>query len=358
MKILFAIQGTGNGHLSRAHAIYPELMKYAEVDILISGYQSEINQPFPVKYRRTGLSFIFGKKGGIDFGATLKRFRPLRLIKDIFSLPVTNYDLVVNDFEPVSAWAAKLRGIPCMSLSHQFAVRHPEAPEPMKGSLIGKLVLRYYAPVKAGYGFHFERYGADIFPPVIRKEIQDQVSTTGNYYTVYLPAYDDNALISFLSRFKNISFQVFSKHNKEAFQFEQISIQPIENSSFVQSLANCRGALMGAGFEGPAEALYLQKKLMVIPMKGQYEQQCNAAALEALGVPAVPQLNARTYKRMHQWIEKEQRVKVAYPKDTAAVAVAKLITDFKNNAARTRLVSVPPVFQKQHRLTPRHESQK
>ena len=67
MKILYAIQGTGNGHLSRAKDIIPALEMRAQVDILVSGQQADITLPFEVKYRFKGLSFIFGKKGGIDF---------------------------------------------------------------------------------------------------------------------------------------------------------------------------------------------------------------------------------------------------------------------------------------------------
>ena len=40
MKILYGIQGTGNGHLSRAEEIVPILKKMAHVDVLISGNQS------------------------------------------------------------------------------------------------------------------------------------------------------------------------------------------------------------------------------------------------------------------------------------------------------------------------------
>ena len=65
MKILFAIQGTGNGHLSRARDVYPALSKYGDVDVLISGIQAEVDVPFPVKYRMYGMSFIFGKHGGV-----------------------------------------------------------------------------------------------------------------------------------------------------------------------------------------------------------------------------------------------------------------------------------------------------
>ncbi|NDC42475.1 MAG: glycosyl transferase, partial [Chitinophagia bacterium] len=46
MKILFAIQGTGNGHLSRARDVYPELLKYGETDVLISGIQADVTLPY------------------------------------------------------------------------------------------------------------------------------------------------------------------------------------------------------------------------------------------------------------------------------------------------------------------------
>lgn len=61
MRILYAIQGTGNGHVCRAEDIVPLLMKKGEVDVLISGTQADVQLPFPIKYRFEGLSFIFGK---------------------------------------------------------------------------------------------------------------------------------------------------------------------------------------------------------------------------------------------------------------------------------------------------------
>ena len=128
MKILYAIQGTGNGHASRAIEIVPFLQKRAEVDILISGIQCELKFPFEVKHKYYGLSFIFGKKGGVDIVETLKKSKLKNLWKEIKSVPVEDYDLVINDFEPVSDWACKLRGIPMISLSHQNAVLDNNAP--------------------------------------------------------------------------------------------------------------------------------------------------------------------------------------------------------------------------------------
>jgi uncharacterized protein (TIGR00661 family) len=121
MRILYAIQATGNGHLSRAHEILPHLYKIGQTDILLSGTQAEIQLNHPIKYRLKGLSFTFGKNGGVDIWNTYNEASILRLFKEYESLPVENYDLIINDFEPISAWAGLLKNIPCVSLSHQAA---------------------------------------------------------------------------------------------------------------------------------------------------------------------------------------------------------------------------------------------
>jgi hypothetical protein len=81
MKILYAIQGTGNGHISRALEIIPILKKKAQVDVLVSASQWELSLPFPIDYKFEGLGFIFGKKGGVDLLKTYLRLDTLRLIK-------------------------------------------------------------------------------------------------------------------------------------------------------------------------------------------------------------------------------------------------------------------------------------
>lgn len=59
MKVLYAIQGTGNGHLSKARDIVPALQKRnIELDILVSGTQADISIPYPIKYQLNGWSFI------------------------------------------------------------------------------------------------------------------------------------------------------------------------------------------------------------------------------------------------------------------------------------------------------------
>lgn len=142
MKILYAIQGTGNGHISRARDIVPVLMKNHEVDLLISGTQADVELPYPVKYRFKGLSFVFGKNGGINLPETYRKNYIKSLLSEINSLPVENYELVINDFEPVSAWACQIRNIRCIAVSHQAAVASKKSPQPSQPDIIGRAIIK------------------------------------------------------------------------------------------------------------------------------------------------------------------------------------------------------------------------
>lgn len=319
MKILYAIQGTGNGHLSRARDIIPILKKKGEVDLLVSGTQADISLPYDVKYKLKGVSFIFGKKGGVDLLQTFKKLDTKSFWEEVKTLPVHEYDLIINDFEPISAWAAKLNNIPCIGLSHQSAVLRKEAPRPSRKDWKGEFILKSYAPTKISYGFHFQKYDDYTFTPVIRQQVRDQGVEDLGHYTVYLPSYSDEKLIKKLSHFKGIQWHVFSKHSKNEYQTKNITIKPIDNEEFIQSMATCKGVFCGAGFETPAEALFLGKKLLVIPMKNQYEQHCNAAALKTMGVPVLKNLKEKRFKKIKEWLKSNESVPVNYPNNTGAV---------------------------------------
>ena len=319
MKVLYAIQGTGNGHLSRAIEIVPLLRKRVQVDVLVSGIQGDIELPFDVKYRYHGFSFIFGKKGGINYKETFRQNNILRLLKEIKKCPVQDYDLVINDFEPVSAWAAHSKGVNCIGLSHQSALLSKKVPQTTQKNRLGQLILKYYAPSIQNFGFHFQKYDSGIYLPVIRQSIRQAQSKQKDYYVVYLPSYDDQHIIDVLSQFKNIEWKVFSKHSSRAYTTKSFSVKPIETKSFEKNLVRCKGVICGAGFETPAEALYLNKKLMVIPMKGQFEQHMNAAALKKMGVEVLPYLDKKHTSQIQQWLASDSSITVNYSDHTQEI---------------------------------------
>ncbi|MDO3640686.1 glycosyltransferase family protein [Mucilaginibacter sp. L3T2-6] len=317
MKILFAIQGTGNGHISRAREVVPLLQQYGEVDLLVSGTEAEVTLSQPLKYKFHGFSFVFGKNGGVDNWATFKLMNLPQLIKDIRHLPLKQYDLIINDFEPVSAWACKLQKIPSVSLSHQCSFISKKTPRPASWSF-AEWLFKYYSPTTYHIGFHFERYDDFIHTPVIRSEIRNLKTSNLGHYTVYLPAYDDKLLVRELKK-TNKRWQIFSKRQKTHYIEGNVEVFPVNNLDFNSSLASCEGLLTGGGFEGPAEALFLQKKVMMIPMKGQYEQQCNALAASRLGVPVVHEIDERFIYHLNNWINDDKQVLVNFPDETAQI---------------------------------------
>jgi len=333
MKILYAIQGTGNGHITVAKETIPLLKKRGEVDILISGCQVDVDLPYEIKYRLNGLSFVFGKNGGIDYFETYKKSRIKQLFKEIQQLPVEEYDLIFSDFEPVSAWACYLKNKTCVGFSHQAAVVAKNSPKPSKKDLIGKAVLKYYAPSKTRYGFHYLLYDKNIFTPVIRSEIRNIKPSNNGHYTVYLPAFSDRRIIKLLSAFPSIKWEIFSKHSENVYETENNIIKPVNSDGFIKSIASAEGVLCGAGFQTPAEVLFLKKKLIVIPMKGQYEQQCNAVALQMLGVPVLKNLKLKQYQKIKQWIGDDQKVLLAFPDETEEILDLIIEKHYTNAAA-------------------------
>ena len=324
MKMLYAIQGTGNGHLSRAVDIIPKLRQYGELDLFVSGAQAEIPLPYPVKYRSKGLSFYFGKSGGINFYKTFQRNSSKDVVKEINQFPVEKYDLIINDFEPISAWAARKKEVPIIGLSHQSALLSKKAPKPKVIDPFGEWLLRNYAPVDKYVGFHFKEYDKNIFTPVVRSAIKNVKRKDKGHYTVYLPAYDDKKLVALFMKFPSVRWHIFSKHTRQPYHLGKISVYPVSGDDFVASVVSSTGVLCGAGFETPAEVLYLNKKLLVVPMKGQYEQKCNAVALKKLGVPVLKKIKKKNLRRIEKWLDSDDRITIAYP-DVAGKAVERLM---------------------------------
>ncbi len=103
-------------------------------------------------------------------------------------------------------------------------------------------------------------------------------------------------------------FEIFSKDISQSQKEYNLNWKPISNAAFANILLHCKGLITGAGFENPAEALFLDKPMMVIPIKGQYEQYCNAAALEAFGVLVIPRLDIHFNLIFTKWAKKRSLI--------------------------------------------------
>ena len=87
-----------------------------------------------------------------------------------------------------------------------------------------------------------------------------------------------------------------------------------------------------------AEALYMGKKLLVMPMQGQFEQQCNAAALEKMGVRVIKCLHKNNIPLVREWIESNERVTVNYPDITESIVSNVIGKHILNQSCNLKLI--------------------
>ena len=319
MKILYSVQATGNGHISRAHQLYPYLCELGSVDILLSGSNATLQMDIPVKYNARGISLFYSQCGGLDYLQTWKSFKFSRVIKEAKDLPVEKYDLVINDFDHITARACKNKKIPSVQFGHQGSFMSASTPRPKTKSYMGEWILKNYAPATHYVGLHFDRYDEFIFPPVIKEISLKATPKDHGHITVYLPSYDKVCLETIFRKVAPLEIHWFVKDINEPFIDGNIHYFPVNQKYFNESLIHCHGLITGGGFETPAEALYLGKKLMTIPIKGQYEQECNAAALEKMGITKINKLDQSTESTFLHWLQvpgKEIKIEANNIKET------------------------------------------
>lgn len=304
MKILYSVQATGNGHISRAHQLYPHFAQLGKVDIMLSGSNATLPMNIPVKYRSQGMSLFYTQCGGLDYLKTWNAFSYKKIKQDIKDLPVEQYDLVINDFDYVTARACKEKNVASVQFGHQGSFMSDKTPRPKHKNFFGELVLQRYAPATHYVGLHFERYDSFIFPPVIKDVFLEATPQDHGHITVYLPAYEQVCIKKVLESIAPREVHWFLPDIKEPTTIGNITYFPVHQRYFNESLIHCHGLVTGGGFETPAEAIYLGKKLITIPIDGQYEQQCNATAIEKLGVTKMSFLNEKTKPIFYNWLDK------------------------------------------------------
>lgn len=310
MKILYGVQGTGNGHIARARAMCSKLAEQGlEVDYLFSGRDASkyfSMEQFGDYQTRHGLSFVTDR-GKVSLQKTLVTNNLVRFHREVADLDLSDYDLILNDFEPVSAWAARQQNKPSISISHQNAFRYSV---PLRGiTWFDKLVMRYFAPARHHIGLHWYHFGQPILPPIVHSiggDICDQ-----DFILVYLPFENPQEISELLLRFTTQTFICYHPDVVSAYQQDNVRFLPPNFETFQQHLHSCSGVFANGGFELPSEALSLGKKLLLKPLHGQFEQMSNVATLESLGLATgMDNLDAGVVR---QWLDEEASESIHYP---------------------------------------------
>lgn len=310
MKILYAVQGTGNGHLTRARVMAAAFKaQNIHVDWVFSGREQSAYFDMQMfgNYRTfNGLSFTV-KNNRLDFFKTLFKADLIKFYKDSKSIDFSQYDLLINDFEPITAWAAKFSKINSISLSHQaaFISNIPH----VQNNFIFNLIMKHYAPAKLPIGIHWQRFDKNIIPPIIPNN-QNDAATIDNHILVYIPFYTADEIIKLLANFDQYNFHIYHAdaptHGYSHLQFHSFSYD-----GFAQHLSQCNGVISNAGFELPSEALQLGKKLLLEPIKNQTEQLSNAQILENYNwAQTEPKIK---HRHIEYWLQNFEAKKITWP---------------------------------------------
>ncbi|MGR9054193.1 MAG: MJ1255/VC2487 family glycosyltransferase [Gammaproteobacteria bacterium] len=310
MRIFYGVQGTGNGHITRARVMAKELYQEGfEVDFQFSGRPAEKYfdmEIFNGYQCREGLTFNTDK-GEVSYLKTVLQANPIRFIRDIKALDLNSYDLVISDFEPITAWAGKKLKIPVLGIGHQYAFQH-DIPRPGY-SPIADQVMKYFAPADIGIGLHWHHFGQPILPPIIETPATPD-SIVDNKIIVYLPFEDTREVIRKLCPFENFDFHIYSPTVVES-KYPHIKCNPLSRNGFQKDLYDSIGIISNAGFELASESLQMGKKILAKPLHAQMEQIANAAALDQLGYGhTMYELDTAA---IEDWLHNKHAVRITYP---------------------------------------------
>ena len=333
-RILYGVQGTGNGHISRARML-AEHFSHCDADVtyLFSGRNHAdyfAMEAFGDYQHRQGLTFST-RAGKVEYLNTIKSNNILRFYNDVRALDLTDFDLVISDFEPITAWAAKKAGKTSIGLGHQYAF---DFPIPMAGqNPATRLVMRYFAPTTYRVGLHWSAFGQPILPPIVDTNLKAK-RNGDDYRLVYLPLEDQQQVTQLLNRFPEQQFIQYAPNLTDS---EQGNTRLRKNclQGFRDDLAACSGVICNAGFALISECLHMGVPVLTKPLNGQMEQQSNALALEQLGLAEVMySLSAST---IEHWLVYEQPHQPASYPDVAAALVKWILAGNWNNQSLVSL---------------------
>ena len=289
LRILYGVQGTGNGHISRSR----EIIRYLKadghrVDVVITGrdpallWDMDVFEPF---LTMEGLTFST-RRGRLQYLQTARRLNLLRFFADVHRYDARGVDVVITDFEPVTARIARRHQLPCIGIGHQYAFRYKI---PIAGfDPAAVYVIRNFAPAQHALGLHWHHFNQPILPPVIPMHMSVESPALANKILVYLPFEEIEDILRLLAPFETYPFYIY--HQLSAASDEgHLHLRTYSRQGFLKDLAESGGVITNAGFELASEALHLGKKILVKPLARQMEQMSNAKALAELKLGVVMQ---------------------------------------------------------------------
>ncbi len=311
-KILYGICGIGRGHASRQLPIVEHFARSSRIVLFAYGeseriYRERFRDVPSVQIVPVVVPFYVGTPDGLDFLATARQplapdfFRvnaeALATAQRLLGVP----DLVISDYEPVSASYAYATGAPLVTIDQQSKYLCGDFPERLLGQGFRDEVARlrlFFPRAEARIACSFFRVAEraeareDVLlcPPIIKSSILQMVRNPSMHPSLlfYLSAQQDFSqdpatLTRILALFPETDFHLFSPDGLAPFALPaHVHVYAHGDARFAKVLASCHGLISTAGHTLLSEAMYLGIPVYALPLP-LYEQAMNAHVIAEYG---------------------------------------------------------------------------
>ncbi len=320
LRITFALQGEGRGHMTQALALAHHLRAAGHsVDQVWVGLGPGWSIPeffvrgigAPITTFRAPTHSLTSDRTRVNAGATFR--------DALFGLPAflgaararkrlitaANTDVVVGFYDAVGGIARMLgHSVPNVAIGHHYVLFHPDAPQlPLSGA--AKAGLRWLTRVTAhratevlalsfadldgnGVGVDPASRHPTIVPPILRPEVSELLTRDDGHLLAYAvtPGVGEQ-VVAWQKTRPEVVVHIYLAGGTAAISAEigaGCHVHALDDKAFLAHMASCRAYAGSAGFESLCEAYYLGKPTLAVPTAGQVEQQLNAADGERTGV--------------------------------------------------------------------------
>ncbi len=296
-RILYSVCGEGMGHAIRGRVLLNHLTKNNEVHIFASDRAYDyLVAHFDNVYEIGGFNTVYEDntvqntktfiKGMKDLPGDLKN--SLRLMYSVAK--AVKPQIIISDFEFYSNLLSKILRVPLISLDNMHVLTQAELEVPRKyrtDRIAAEGVVRSFIQLPTVYLITSYFYPplknpskTKYFPPVLRDTIMELEPYNGEHVLVYQTSDSNVRLLDILKEFDD-EFIVYGFHRDE--RDGNLLFKSFNEDEFFNDLAQARAVISNGGFTLISEALYLEKPVLSVPVKKQFEQILNALYLDRLG---------------------------------------------------------------------------
>ena len=324
--IAYGVCGEGRGHASRALTVVEHLRNNNDAHIVLFAARDAYRFlkthfeptsgvtvcPIPgLNFRYVGrrISYLKSMWGSVPFLCKL-RSHVTRVAEKLQGM---SCNLVISDFEPLTARVAGHLGIPLVTLDHQSFVTHMNLGELTPALRIKTLLMRPF--IHLHYGCRPDMAVVSSFfsrqlstPPavcntgvLVRSDLLERNPRHEPLILVYLRNHRINRLIELLSAMERT---VIVYSTGQLSSVGNIEFRQIGDARFCDDLVRCDALVCNAGNQVVGEALYLEKPVLAIPEAGNHEQALNGHFLNKTDVGNCLSPAELSERKLRQFLER------------------------------------------------------